>query len=51
VFFPSNFFHEVRPVRRETEAFADSRFSVNVWFWVGRAPRWGSAEHADRPVD
>jgi predicted 2-oxoglutarate/Fe(II)-dependent dioxygenase YbiX len=38
VFFPSSLLHEVRPVRRETDAFEDSRFSVNVWFWVGHSP-------------
>jgi 2-oxoglutarate-Fe(II)-dependent oxygenase superfamily protein len=40
VFFPSNRFHEVRPVRSETRSFQDSRFSVNVWFWIGAGPRW-----------
>ena len=38
VFFPSSLLHEVRPVHRETDAFGDSRFSVNVWFWVGPSP-------------
>jgi hypothetical protein len=40
VFFPSHRFHEVRAVRSETRSFHDSRFSVNVWFWVGPEPRW-----------
>ena len=39
VFFASSFHHEVRPVRRETAAFGDSRFSISVWFWVGAAPQ------------
>jgi predicted 2-oxoglutarate/Fe(II)-dependent dioxygenase YbiX len=38
VFFPSSLLHEVRPVHRQSEAFADSRFSVNLWFWVGPSP-------------
>jgi hypothetical protein len=38
VFFPSGVYHEVRPVRPRSEAFADSRFSVNVWFWSGEMP-------------
>jgi hypothetical protein len=38
VFFPSSLLHEVRPVHRETDTFGDSRFSVNVWFWVGPSP-------------
>ena len=40
VFFASDCFHEVRAVRSQTRSFPDSRFSVNVWFWVGAAPRW-----------
>lgn len=32
VFFPSDAFHEVCPVRSETEAFGDSRFAVTIWF-------------------
>ena len=44
VFFPSHCFHEVRPVRSETRSHRDSRFSVNVWFWVGSAPRWDVVE-------
>lgn len=39
VFFASSFHHEVRPVRRETAAFGDSRFSISVWFWVGSVPQ------------
>jgi SM-20-related protein len=38
VFFPSGFYHEVRPVHRETPLFADSRFSISVWFWLGPVP-------------
>lgn len=33
VFFPSDAFHEVCPVDTETDAFADSRFTVTIWFW------------------
>jgi Rps23 Pro-64 3,4-dihydroxylase Tpa1-like proline 4-hydroxylase len=33
VFFPSDAFHEVCPVYPETDAFADSRFTVTIWFW------------------
>jgi predicted 2-oxoglutarate/Fe(II)-dependent dioxygenase YbiX len=32
VFFPSQLFHEVCPVRAESPDFRDSRFTVNVWF-------------------
>jgi hypothetical protein len=32
VFFPSDAFHEVCTVRSETDAFADSRFTVTIWF-------------------
>ncbi len=38
VFFPSNAFHEVCPVYPETEAFADSRFAVTIWFREGKWP-------------
>jgi 2OG-Fe(II) oxygenase superfamily len=38
VFFPSDAFHEVRPVNRETEEFADSRFAVTIWFREGAWP-------------
>jgi Rps23 Pro-64 3,4-dihydroxylase Tpa1-like proline 4-hydroxylase len=37
VFFPSDIFHEVCPVRCETEAFAGSRFTMTIWF--REAPR------------
>jgi len=37
VFFASDIYHEVRPVQRQSESFADSRFSINVWFWQGGA--------------
>lgn len=33
VFFPSDTFHEVCPVEPATDAFADSRFTVTIWFW------------------
>ena len=38
VFFPSDAFHEVCPVYPETDAFADSRFTVTIWFWEAEAP-------------
>lgn len=33
VFFPSDAFHEVCPVAPESDAFADCRFTVTIWFW------------------
>lgn len=39
VFFPSNAFHEVCPVQSATDAFADARFAVTIWFWEGEWPR------------
>jgi SM-20-related protein len=38
VFFPSNTFHEVCSVHRETEEFGDSRFSITIWFREGEWP-------------
>lgn len=38
VLFPSSYYHEVLPVRCESEAFEDSRFTVNGW--VHRASDW-----------
>ena len=38
VFFPSNTFHEVRPVHRESEEFRDSRFAMTIWFREGERP-------------
>lgn len=38
VFFSSDAFHEVCPVETETDAFADSRFTVTVWFWEPTEP-------------
>ncbi|HEX5692030.1 MAG TPA: 2OG-Fe(II) oxygenase, partial [Roseiflexaceae bacterium] len=38
VFFPSDAFHEVCPVYPETDAFADSRFTVTIWFWQPSEP-------------
>jgi hypothetical protein len=48
VFFPSGLLHEVRAVQRQTDAFVDSRFSVNVWFWLGRSPLPDPAEASHR---
>jgi SM-20-related protein len=38
VFFPSDAFHEVCPVYPETDAFADSRFAITIWFWETLQP-------------
>ena len=38
LFFPSDTFHEVAPVHRETEEFRDSRFTVVIWFREGSRP-------------
>lgn len=38
VFFPSDAFHEVCPVETATDAFADSRFTVTIWFWEPTEP-------------
>jgi Rps23 Pro-64 3,4-dihydroxylase Tpa1-like proline 4-hydroxylase len=38
VFFPSDTFHEVCPVRCETDAFAGSRFTMTIWFREGPRP-------------
>jgi Rps23 Pro-64 3,4-dihydroxylase Tpa1-like proline 4-hydroxylase len=48
VFFPSGAYHEVQAVRRRTGAFADSRFSVNVWFWLGPSPLPPAADASPR---
>jgi SM-20-related protein len=38
VFFPSEAFHEVCPVEPDTDAFADCRFTVTIWFWEAAQP-------------
>lgn len=38
VFFASSSPHEVCPVAQASEAFADSRFSITVWFRAGALP-------------
>jgi Rps23 Pro-64 3,4-dihydroxylase Tpa1-like proline 4-hydroxylase len=38
VFFPSDAFHEVCPVRCDSEAFGDSRFTMTIWFREGQRP-------------
>jgi hypothetical protein len=38
VFFPSDAFHEVCPVRRDTESFGDSRFTITIWYHEGQRP-------------
>ena len=37
VFFPSESFHEVCPVRTESAEFGDGRFTVTIWFRVASA--------------
>jgi len=39
VFFASNLPHEGCPVLQESAEFADSRFSITVWFRLGSLPR------------
>lgn len=38
VFFPSDALHEVSPIDAESDAFADSRFTVTIWFWEAKQP-------------
>lgn len=45
VIFPSCYFHEVLPVRCESESFEDARFTVNGW--LHRASDW-EAQQAER---
>lgn len=45
VLFPSDVFHEVRPVHPESDAFADSRFAVTIWFHEGERPESTSTDH------
>ena len=40
VFFPSGYYHEVLPVRAESDAFENARFTVNGW--LHRASEWKS---------
>jgi 2-oxoglutarate-Fe(II)-dependent oxygenase superfamily protein len=46
VFFPSELFHEVRPVHGDTAGFCDSRFTVNIWYWTEPGPRFVPDGHA-----
>ncbi len=46
VMFPSNAFHEVRPVLPETDNFGDSRFTVTIWLREGA---WSEASEASQP--
>jgi Rps23 Pro-64 3,4-dihydroxylase Tpa1-like proline 4-hydroxylase len=50
VFFPSDAFHEVCPVHPETDALADSRFAITIWFWQAGPPARDS-NLAGRVVD
>jgi hypothetical protein len=45
VLFPSDAYHEVRPVHPESDAFADSRFAVTMWFHEGERPEPTSTDH------
>ena len=38
VFFPSQLFHEVRPVRTHGPDFRDGRFTVNMWYLAVEPP-------------
>jgi hypothetical protein len=49
VFFPSDAFHEVCPVRSQTDAFGDSRFAVTIWFQQGKRPE--QDDGAEAPHD
>jgi 2OG-Fe(II) oxygenase superfamily len=46
VFFSSDLFHEVRPVRCETDAFEASRFTITIWFREGSRPTLVDASKA-----
>jgi Rps23 Pro-64 3,4-dihydroxylase Tpa1-like proline 4-hydroxylase len=48
VVFPSNAFHEVRPVHPESESFADSRFAVTIWFHEGDWPQKAPTDQVTR---
>lgn len=50
VFFASDVYHEVRPVCRQSESFGDSRFSINVWFWLGETPQCLTPSPLDSPA-
>jgi hypothetical protein len=50
VFFPSDAFHEVYPVYPHTDAFADSRFAIRIWFSEAEPPAQDS-NLAGRAVD
>lgn len=49
-FFPSDAFHEVCPVHPETDASADNRFAITIWFWEAEPPARDS-NLAGRAVD
>ena len=40
VFFPSDYYHEILPVRTESDAFENARFTVNGW--LHRSSEWKS---------
>jgi Rps23 Pro-64 3,4-dihydroxylase Tpa1-like proline 4-hydroxylase len=51
VFFPSDAFHEVCPVQRETDHFGDSRFAITIWFREGQWPLYiTGANTAEMPA-
>ncbi len=43
IVFPARFWHEVRPVSCPGGAYADSRFTLNGWIGVARAPATAGA--------
>jgi predicted 2-oxoglutarate/Fe(II)-dependent dioxygenase YbiX len=52
VFFPSELFHEVRPVRADRTDFRESRFTVNIWYRAAEPPaiqRSPAADTSDSP--
>ena len=50
IFFSSDAFHEVCPVETATDAFADSRFTVTIWFWEPTEPTPLISEQASTEV-
>ncbi len=50
VFFRSDTFHEVHPVRCQTEDFADSRCAVTIWCHAGEhSPSFSRLDNLEVP--
>jgi predicted 2-oxoglutarate/Fe(II)-dependent dioxygenase YbiX len=49
VFFPSQLFHEVRPVRADRRDFRESRFTVNIWYRAAEPSAVHHGTAADTP--